>query len=62
MSKAKKSKKHRKAQLERCTRLQLVALATQKGVVPYAEALEMEQEALVARLVEVADVLVPATA
>jgi hypothetical protein len=50
------------AELQQLTWAQLVALATQKNVVPFKEATEMDKDALVSKLAEVDGVLTPVQA
>jgi hypothetical protein len=57
-----KKRKHLKAQFEALTRPQLVALAVQKEVIPYAIAIGMSQAALVESLIVVEGVLKPVPA
>jgi hypothetical protein len=59
---ANKAKKHLKAQFEQLSRPQLIALATQRDVMPYREALATSAEDLRAALIGVEGVLKPVPA
>ena len=61
-SKATKAHKHMKAQLERLTTQQLIALAQQRGVLSFAVSRYSGKAALVEDLVDIEDVLVPVPA
>lgn len=56
---SKKKRKHLEAQFAALTRPQLIALATQKEVLPYIIAVGMSTEALVEALIVVEGVLKP---
>jgi len=49
-------------ELERLTRAQLIALATQKNVILFREAFELDKDALIEKLADVEDILVPVKA
>lgn len=59
---AKTNRKKLKGHLESLSRKQLIALATQKKVLPYRLAVTETHEALVAKLIDVEGVLKPVAA
>jgi len=56
---SKNKRKHLEAQFKALTRAQLIALATQKEVIPYREAVALSHDELVAALIGIEGVLKP---